>query len=305
MVLLQLLLQLLRMSAVYPGLEFQENRNVFKPLNTSGRKDTVYLCPQWLNDYMSDFLLGLLCKCWFWRISPNNCTIYWYYLFIFNLKSISASPANPFQHCLLPWKYVWLSLREIQGLLMEADSCRNATAWLDKPAGVERVFSNVTRFLRFSLGVWVWTCQRLSVSLVMRSFEKWGSPWRPPTSYLKLIAYVALCPLRACAHKWRRRMSAWYKMAQMRIKENNNTTNRISGVFQRNRFMRSDQITRSARVHHFHTVTDGCITYSLVHYCNTVPCHWCLSCRDSLFYFGKYGENMWRRSHTFPHVIIG
>lgn len=35
---------------------------------------------------------------------------------------------------------------------MEVDSCRNGTALLDKPAGVERAIGNVIRVLRFYLG---------------------------------------------------------------------------------------------------------------------------------------------------------
>lgn len=104
----------------------------------------------------------------------------------------------------------WLSLWESHGFGnggWSNESCRdgsrrNVSTLGDKRAGMERAISNVIRVLRLHQ-VCVCMCMRwrLSAGPGILLFEKWGSPWRPPMSYLRLITHGAFCPLRACTHK--------------------------------------------------------------------------------------------------------
>lgn len=104
-----------------------------------------------------------------------------------------------------PWKYAGGTRaylpEEVSGLSTEADLMK---AGLSRPLTFRyggRTIGNVIRVLRLNQRVWMCSSIHHRRAPVSSCWRKWGSPWRPPMSYLRLITHSAFCPLRACTHK--------------------------------------------------------------------------------------------------------
>lgn len=88
-----------------------------------------------------------------------------------------------------------------RGLSTEADLMK---AGLSRPLTFRyggRTIGNVIGVLRLNQRVWLCSSIHHRRAPVSSCRRKWGSPWRPPMSYLRLITHSAFCPLRACTHK--------------------------------------------------------------------------------------------------------
>ena len=114
-------------------------------------------------------------------------------------------PETPDVCFFTPWKYAGGTRaylpEEVAGLSTEADLMK---AGLSRPLTFRyggRTIGNVIRVLRLNQRVWMCSSIHHLRAPVSSCWRKWGSPWRPPMSYLRLITHSAFCPLRACTHK--------------------------------------------------------------------------------------------------------